>query len=127
MVAAACLPGSKLTLTNVGINAGRTLVIDVLKRMGANLTLLNERTVANEPVADIQVIGGDRLIGAAITESEVASGVDEIPVLALAGTLCQGTFTVSVAAELRHKESDRLQLITNNLRTAGADITESED
>lgn len=127
MVAAACLPGSNLVLTNVGINAGRTLVIDVLKRMGANITLLNERIMANEPIADIRVIGSDQLIGTNITHDEIASGVDEIPVLALAGALCKGSFSVKGASELRLKESDRLQLIANNLKAAGADITELDD
>ncbi len=127
MVAAACLPGSKIVLNGVGINAGRTLVIDVLKRMGAEITLLNERIVANEPIADIEIIGSDQLIGTEISGDEIASGVDEIPVLALAGALCKGSFIVKDASELRHKESDRLQLITDNLKAAGADITESND
>ncbi len=127
MVAAACLPGSKLLLTNIGINAGRTLAINVLKRMGADITLLNERIVAGEPIADIQVLGSEQLIGTELDAAEIASGVDEIPVLALAGTLCNGTFSVKGAEELRHKESDRLKLITNNLKAAGADIKELED
>lgn len=127
MVAAACLPGSKLILTNVGINAGRTLIIDVLKRMGANITLLNTRVAAKEPIADIEIIGGERLKGTKIYGSEIASGVDEIPVLALAGALCEGNFVVADAEELRHKESDRLKLITDNLKAAGANLTESID
>ncbi len=127
MVAAACLPGSKLLLTDIGINAGRNLVINVLKRMGADITLLNEHIIANEPIADIQISSSDRLMGTNIANEEVASGVDEIPVLALAGALCDGTFTVSGAEEMRHKESDRLKLITDNLKAAGADITESKD
>jgi 3-phosphoshikimate 1-carboxyvinyltransferase len=127
MVAAACLPGSKLILTNVGINSGRTLIIDVLKRMGANITLLNARIIANEPIADIEIIGEDQLVGTEVFGNEIASGVDEIPVLALAGAFCKGNFVVRDASELRHKESDRLQLITNNLKAAGAEITESED
>ncbi len=127
MVAAACTPGSKILLTNVGINQGRTLVIDVLKRMGANITLVNERIVASEPVADIEVVGEDQLIGTTVNATEIASGVDEIPILALAGTLCKGNFSVSGAEELRHKESDRLKLITDNLKMAGAGIVESQD
>ena len=127
MVAAACLPGSKLILTNVGINTGRTLVIDVLKRMGANITLLNARVTADEPIADIEIIGEEQLNGTEISGDEIASGVDEIPILALAGSFCNGDFIVRDAEELRHKESDRLQLITNNLKLAGVDITESAD
>ncbi len=127
IVAAACLPGSRLVLTNVGINSGRTLVINVLKRMGAHITLLNTRIVADEPTADIDIRGEDQLIGTEVAGDEIASGVDELPILALAGAFCKGNFVVRDASELRHKESDRLQLIVNNLKAAGADITESED
>ena len=127
MVAAACLPGSDLLLTNVGINDGRILVIDVLTRMGANIELVNKREQCGEPVADIRIKGGERLKGVNISGTDIARGVDEIPVLALAGSLCNGNFSVSDAQELRHKESDRLQLITANLKTAGAEIAESED
>jgi 3-phosphoshikimate 1-carboxyvinyltransferase len=127
MVAAACLPGSDLTLTNIGINEGRTLVIDVLTRMGANIELLNKRDSSGEPVADIRIKGDAQLKGTSISGADIARGVDEIPVLSLAGCLCEGNFLVSDAQELRHKESDRLQLITANLKAAGAEIAESED
>ncbi len=127
MVAAACLPGSDLMLTNVGINDGRILVIDVLTRMGANIELVNKRQQSGEPVADIKIKGGERLKGINISGHDIARGVDEIPVLALAGSLCNGNFSVSDAQELRHKESDRLQLITANLKAAGAEIAESEN
>jgi 3-phosphoshikimate 1-carboxyvinyltransferase len=127
MVAAACAPGSNLLLTKIGINAGRILVVDVLTRMGADIELINKREICGEPVADVRVRGIERLKGAMISGSDVASGVDEIPVLALAGALCDGNFTVKDASELRHKESDRLKLITMNLHAAGADILELED
>jgi len=127
MVVAACLPGSDLTLTNIGINEGRTLVIDVLTRMGANIELLNKRDSSGEPVADIRIKGDAQLKGTSISGADIARGVDEIPVLSLAGCLCEGNFLVSDAQELRHKESDRLQLITANLKAAGAEIAESED
>ena len=127
MVAAACLPGSDLLLPNIGINKGRDLVIDVLKRMGADISMINEREVAGEPIADIRVKGSDRLIGTDIGGSDIARGVDEIPVLALAGALCNGNFSVRDASELRHKESDRLQLIVANLKAAGAHIEELAD
>ncbi len=127
MVAAACLPGSDLLLPNMGINKGRNLVIGVLKRMGADIELINERELAGEPIADIRVKGVDRLMGTEISGSDIARGVDEIPVLALAGALCDGTFLVKDADELRHKESDRLQLIVANLKAAGAQIEGRED
>jgi 3-phosphoshikimate 1-carboxyvinyltransferase len=127
LVAAACLPGSDLTLTNIGINEGRALVVDVLKKMGANIELFNNRESGGEPIVDIRVKGEGRLQGTSVSGTDIARGIDEIPVLALAGSLCQGDFLVSNAQELRHKESDRLQLITANLKAAGAEIAESQD
>lgn len=127
MVAAACIRGSDVTLKNCGINPGRTLVIDVLKRMGAHLELVDAREVSGEPVADIRVRYNGRLKGTTIGGGEVASGVDEIPILSIAGALCDGVFTVEGAEELRHKESDRLSLITNNLRQIGAAVENRDD
>ncbi len=127
LVGAACLKNSVIVMKNCGMNPGRTLIVDVLKRMGAELELQNERVVSGEPVADIQIRCNGRLQGATISGDEVASGVDEIPILALAGALCDGRFVVEGASELRHKESDRLAAITTNLRNAGADISDRED
>lgn len=127
MVAAACLPGSDVTLLEVGLNPGRRLIIDALQQMGADVQILRQRVICGEPVADIQVRYKDRLNGATIGGASIASGVDEIPILALAGALCRGTFTVTGAGELRHKESDRLAAIVKNLRQAGADIEELPD
>jgi 3-phosphoshikimate 1-carboxyvinyltransferase len=127
MVGAACLKGSDVTLKNCGINAGRTLVIDVLKRMGADIELLNQQEVSGEPVADIRVRYNGRLQGTTIHGGEIASGVDEIPILSIAGALCDGIFTVEGAEELRHKESDRLSLITDNLREIGAKVETRQD
>jgi 3-phosphoshikimate 1-carboxyvinyltransferase len=127
MVAAACLPGSNVLLPNIGFNEGRTLIVDVLKRMGANISILERRTVCGEPVADMRIIGDQQLKGTHISGDEVAQGVDELPILALAGALCHGEFIVQGAEELRHKESDRLALICANLRSAGVDIEEFND
>ncbi len=127
MVAAALLPGSSVRLSDVGVNPGRNLVIEVLQRMGAALTIENERIVSGEPVADIAVRYESRLAGATIGGDEIAAGIDEIPILALAGALGSGIFTISGAAELRVKESDRLKAIVSNLSAAGAHITELPD
>jgi 3-phosphoshikimate 1-carboxyvinyltransferase len=127
MVAAACSPGSDITLTNVGMNSGRTLVISVLEEMGADIKVLNQRDVCGEPVADIRVRGGDRLGGTVIDGERIAAGIDEIPILALAGALCLGTFAVRDAQELRVKESDRLSAICNNFQRAGAQVVQYED
>ncbi|HEY9715348.1 MAG TPA: 3-phosphoshikimate 1-carboxyvinyltransferase [Chroococcales cyanobacterium] len=127
MVGAACLPGSELVLTDLGMNVGRRLVLDVLLRMGADIQLLNEREEAGEPIADLRVKYSGRLRGTVISGEEIAAGIDEIPILALAGALCQGELTVRGAEELRHKESDRLAAITRNLRAAGATLSDTTD
>lgn len=129
MVAAACLPGSILTLKNVGINPGRILVVNVLKRMGADISYQNEREQESggEPIADIVISGQDRLTGTNIKACEIASGIDEIPILAIAGSLCKGIFRVEGASELKHKESDRLNLIATNLNKAGGSVQLFDD
>jgi 3-phosphoshikimate 1-carboxyvinyltransferase len=127
MVAAACLPGANIVLEKIGMNPGRTLVLDVLRDLGADISLENEQQLCGEPVADIRVRGGNKLKGGSIAATEVAQGVDEIPILALAGCMCEGDFSVRGAAELRHKESDRLALIVENIRAAGGEIDDFED
>jgi 3-phosphoshikimate 1-carboxyvinyltransferase len=127
MVAAACTPGSDITLTNVGMNSGRTLVIAVLQEMGAEINVLNDREVCGEPVADIRVRGTGTLAGTLIAGDRIAAGIDELPILALAGALCKGTFAVRDAQELRVKESDRLSAITGNLTRAGANVVQFDD
>lgn len=127
LVAAAIVPGSDVTLKNVGMNPGRTLITDVLKKMGADITIDEVEPQCGEPVADIRVRYCGRLGGATIDSDSIARGIDEIPILALAAALGDGTFKVTGAEELRHKESDRLKMIVDNLRTAGADIKELDD
>ena len=127
MVAAACLPGSNLVLKRIGINPGRTLILDVLLALGADICLENSQELCGEPVADIRVKGGSKLQGGSIEADKVAQGIDEIPILALAGCMCEGDFSVRGASELRHKESDRLALIVENIRQAGGNIEEFED
>lgn len=127
MVAAAIIPGSSITLKNVGINPGRTLILDVLSRMNADIKVIGVNSLFGEPVADIRVRNNGELSSAAVTGEEIARGIDEIPILALAGALSKGELSVSGAEELRHKESDRLALIANNLRAAGAEIDLRED
>ncbi len=127
LVCAALSKGSDLTLLSVGTNPGRTLVLDALSGMGANLERLNERLVDGEPVADIRVLGAGRLTGITLGAADLPAGIDEVPVLALAGSLCEGEMVVEGASELRHKESDRLALLVSNLSRNGADIEERED
>lgn len=127
MVAAACLPGSKITLRQVGINPGRRLIIDILQKMAADISIDKTVDLSKEPVADITVNYAGPLQGATIDGAQIAAGIDEIPILALAGALCQGQFSVSGAGELRVKESDRLSAIVLNLQQAGVDIKSRSD
>ncbi|MFN8657653.1 MAG: hypothetical protein U0105_15030 [Candidatus Obscuribacterales bacterium] len=127
MVAAGCLHGSQLLLTNVGINPGRMLIVDVLAAMGVNVEITRKDHPTGEPVADIRVQYDRYPNGARIDGTKIATGIDEIPILALAGAVCSGSFIVRDAEELRVKESDRLAAIVNNLKRAGAQITEFKD
>jgi 3-phosphoshikimate 1-carboxyvinyltransferase len=127
MVAAACLPGSNVVLTDVGMNSGRTLVIDVLREMGASVIVDRQQEVCGEPVARISVRGTASLRGVTIAGPRVAAGIDELPILALAGPFCKGTLSVRDAHELRVKESDRIAAIAQNLQPAGAQIRQCED
>lgn len=127
MVAAACTPGSELTLPNVGLNEGRTLVLDVLREMGADITVVYAQQDGGEPVGTLVIRGGKQLTGATIGGDRIARGIDEIPALALAGALCNGKLTVQDAQELRVKESDRLEAICSNLKLSGASVTELPD
>ena len=127
MVAAACSPGSDLTLTTVGMNPGRTLIVDILRSMGASVEIENARVLCGEPVADIHIQYNGRLKGIAVPPESIASGIDEIPILAIAGALCEGEFHVSGASELRHKESDRITSLCDNLKAAGVKVEEQPD
>lgn len=127
MVAAACIPGSELILTNLVLNKGRTLVIEILELMGAQITVLNQHEACGELVGDVSVRYCERLRGATVDGGKLAAGIDEIPILALAGALCDGTFSVKDAAELRIKESDRIAAVVSNLRAQGVNIEEFPD
>jgi 3-phosphoshikimate 1-carboxyvinyltransferase len=127
IVAAACLPGSDLLLMNVGLNPGRKLVIDALQRMGADIKFEDVREAHCEPVADIRVRYKGRLKGVTVSGEEVASGIDEIPILALAGCTCEGAFVVRDAGELRHKESDRLKAMVENIQDMGITVESLDD
>lgn len=126
MVAASIVPGSKLTLEHVCVNPTRTGIIDVLRVMGADIRLLNERAIGGEPVADIEVnyVG---LKGAEIDPKLVPLAIDEFPVICVAAACAEGVTTVSGAEELRHKESDRIAAMVKGLRAIGVDVEERKD
>lgn len=118
LVAASIAPQSEVILQHVGINPTRTGVIEILKLMGADITLLNERVIGGEPVADICVRSA-ALKGIKIPESLVPLAIDEFPVLFIAAACAEGETELSGAEELRVKESDRIQVMADGLTTLG--------
>lgn len=126
MVAAAIAPGSDITLTHVGINPTRIGVINILKLMGADLTVTNRREVGGEPVADIRIRYAP-LHGIQIPEDQVPLAIDEFPALFIAAACAEGTTVLTGAEELRVKESDRIQVMADGLLTLGADAQPTPD
>jgi 3-phosphoshikimate 1-carboxyvinyltransferase len=126
LVAATLLSGSQLRVAGVNINPTRIGFLHVLERMGARISLYNRRTLAGEPAADIE-IGAAELTATGIEPEEVPSLVDELPLFALAASLARGESVVRGAAELRAKETDRIETTTAALRTLGAHIRETPD
>ncbi len=118
LVGASIAPGSDLVLPNVGINPTRTGIIDILKLMGADITLENQRLAGGEPVADLHVRHAP-LHGVAVPESLVALAIDEFPALFVAAANATGTTVVTGAAELRVKESDRIQVMADGMQALG--------
>lgn len=125
LVAGAIVPNSELTLQNVGINPTRDGVIEVLRAMGADLTVSNAHGNA-EPVADL-TIRTSRLHGTEISGDLIPRLIDELPVLAVAAAFAEGETVIRDAQELKVKESNRIAAMTTELTRAGADCTETED
>lgn len=118
MVAASLVPGSELTLTGVGINPTRSAVIDILNAMGAELEIGDPREVAGEPVADIRVRQRP-LRGVRIPPALVPVAIDEFPAILVAAAFAEGETVLTDAAELRVKESDRIQSMADGLNVLG--------
>ena len=127
LVAAALAPRGELYIEEVGINPSRTGIINVLKSMGADISIHNMREYNCEPVADLLVKGGRTLRGVEIKGEMIPQLVDEIPVLAVAGLFAEGETVIRGAEELRFKESDRLKTISLELKKMGAMIKELPD
>ncbi len=126
LVAASIAEGSELVLEHVGINPTRTGVIDILKLMGADLTLENQREVGGEPVADIRVRAA-KLKGIDIPEDLVPLAIDEFPVLFIAAACAEGRTVLRGAEELRVKESDRIQVMADGLIALGVKAEPTPD
>ncbi len=126
MVGAAISPGSDITLTHVGINPTRIGVINILKLMGADISLSNEGITGGEPVADIRVRYAP-LKGINIPEDQVPLAIDEFPALFIAAACAEGTTVLTGAEELRVKESDRIQAMADGLQILGIDAQPTAD
>ncbi|WP_373388721.1 bifunctional prephenate dehydrogenase/3-phosphoshikimate 1-carboxyvinyltransferase [Pseudomonas alcaligenes] len=126
LVAASIAEGSELVLEHVGINPTRTGVIDILKLMGADLSLENQREVGGEPVADIRVRAA-KLKGIDIPEDLVPLAIDEFPVLFVAAACAEGRTVLRGAEELRVKESDRIQVMADGLIALGVKAEPTPD
>jgi 3-phosphoshikimate 1-carboxyvinyltransferase len=117
MVGAAITEGSDVILEAVGINPTRTGVIEILKQMGADLTVENERIAGGEPIADIHIKGTRTLKGIHMPEDQVPLAIDEFPALFIAAACAEGQTILTGAAELRVKESDRIQVMADGLKS----------
>jgi 3-phosphoshikimate 1-carboxyvinyltransferase len=126
LVAGAILPDSELLIENVGVNPTRTGILEALALMGADVHLENQRLVTGEPVADLRV-RSSRLQACTIAGDLIPRLIDEIPILAVAATMAQGTTVIRDAAELRVKESDRLAVMATQLNQMGARVNELPD
>jgi 3-phosphoshikimate 1-carboxyvinyltransferase len=126
LVAATLLAGSELTIHDVGLNPRRTGLLDVLERMGARIGVFNRRKVGGEWAGDVEV-GSAELTGTEIAPEEVPRLVDELPLFALAAAYARGESRVRGAGELRVKETDRIETVTNALRALGVRIRPSDD
>lgn len=126
MVAASIAPGSDITLQHVGINPTRVGIINILRAMGGNLEVLNEREVGGEPVADIRVRYAP-LKGIEIPEDQVPLAIDEFPVLFIAAACAEGKTVLTGAEELRVKESDRIQVMVDGLVSLGVEAEGTPD
>lgn len=126
IAAASILKDSQIIIKQVGINPTRTGIIEILKKMGAKINILNYRIKSNEPRADL-MIEYSKLKGIEIKKGNVPFLIDELPLIAVMATQAQGKTVVSGAKELRVKETDRIKAIVSELRKMGADIEERED
>lgn len=115
-----------ILIPNVGINPTRTGIIDVLKEMGANIKILNEKVLSGEAVADLHITSS-RLKGIEIAGEIIPRLIDEIPIIAVAAAFAKGTTIIQDAEELKIKESNRIQATVTELKKIGVDIEETHD
>ncbi len=120
------IPGSEILIKNVGVNPTRDGILRVVKDMGADITLLNENRESGEPVADL-LVRHSVLHGTTIGGALIPTLIDELPVIAALACFANGTTVIQDAQELKVKESNRIDVMVENLRAMGARITGTED
>jgi len=126
IVGATLLKGSGIKMKSVLYNPTRTGVLEVLRKMGANIEIKNEKTLSAEPVCDLEVLSGE-LHGIEITPEMIPSLIDEIPIIMVAASLAKGKTVIRGAKELRVKETDRIKSLTTNLIRMKAQISVEGD
>jgi 3-phosphoshikimate 1-carboxyvinyltransferase len=126
IVAALITPGSELIIRQVGVNPARSGVIDILRRMGGDIELLDTRELSGEPVADL-LVRGSSLRGIEIGGELVPRAIDEFPVISVAACFAEGTTVIRDARELRVKETDRIAAMTEALTRLGGVVEARED
>lgn len=126
IVAGLLVPGSEILLKNVGINPTRDGILRVAKEMGGEIELLNVNTDNGEPTADL-LVKFSALHGITIGGEIIPTLIDEIPIIAIMAAFAKGTTIIKDAAELKVKESNRIQVMVDNLKAMGADIESTDD
>jgi len=126
LAAASARKGFRIIIKEVGVNPTRTGMIEILKKMGANIEISNYQVQSNEPRADVKIKGAD-LYGVEINKEIIGKLIDELPLIAAIATQAHGKTIVSGAKELRVKETDRITAIVTELKKMGASILEKED
>ncbi len=120
------VPNSEILIKNVGINKTRDGILKVALEMGGDITIMNERSNGGEPTADL-LVRSSNLNGITIEGELIPTLIDEIPVIAVMAAVASGTTIIKDAAELKVKESDRIAIVTENLKKMGCDITPTDD
>ncbi len=120
------VPDSEILIKNTGINATRAGILKVCEDMGADITLVNERTEGGEAIADI-LVRTSELHGTTISGDIIPTLIDEIPIIAVMAAASQGTTIIKDAAELKVKETNRIETVVDNLKAMGCDIIATDD
>lgn len=127
IVAGLIVPNSDFIIKNVGLNYTRSGIIDVVKRMGGNIEILNKTTVSGEEVGDIRVQYTENLKPCVIEGEDIPRLIDELPVIAVLASQADGETIIKDAEDLRNKEADRIKCLVKELSKIGVDIEERQD